>query len=44
MQALSMGRNAYAQTLDHKETVRLRSVTIVAQVTATSECVEGLDT
>ena len=44
MPACSMGHNAYAQTLGHKETARKGDALMVVQVTTASKCVEGLDT
>ena len=44
MLACSMGHSAYAQTLDHKKTVRKGNAPMVVQATRASKCVEGLDT
>ena len=40
----SMDHSAYAQTPDHKETVRKGNALMVVQATTTSRCVEALDT
>ena len=44
MPACSMGHNAYAQTLGHKETARKGDALMVVQATTRSKCAEGLDT
>ena len=44
MPACSMGHNAYAQTLGHKEVARKADALMVVQATTASKCVEGLDT
>ena len=44
MLACSMGHSAYAQTLDHKKTVRRGDALMAVQATTVSKCVEGLDT
>ena len=44
MPACSMGHNAYAQTLGHKDTARMGDALMVVQVTTASKCVEDLDT
>ena len=44
MLACSMGRSAYARTLDHKKTARKGNAPMAVQATRASKCVEGLDT
>ena len=43
MLGYSMGHNVYVLTLDRKETVRGKNVTMVVQATVASRCAEGLD-
>ena len=43
MLAHSTGRNAFAQTLDHRKTARKGNALMVVRATTQSKCVEGLD-